>query len=311
MLNCTESAVVGLSRLYRAFVVLTALSLASIAAAQDLEPRRYVNIPVEQNFVRTAIGYSWGEVNISPGLQLTDADLSMLGASVAYLRTLNVGGKASSFDAYLPLICADGSALHEGIRQGRRTCGQGDARLRFSYNFIGAPALQLSEFIERKREVVVGASIQVYVPTGQYDEDRLLNIGANRWVLRPDIGLSVPLGRWSIEFSAGARFFQDNDDFQGDSTLSQDPLYNLQAHAVYHVSPKQWLSINGNYFFGGVTYRNDVRAQLRQENSRLGVTWHIAMNKFNVVQLTANSGVITRVGNDSTTISFAWVHRGE
>ena len=282
-----------------------------MTTAQDLEPRRYVNVPVAQNFIRTAIGYSWGEVDISPGLPLTDADLSMVGASLSYLRTLNVGGKASSFDAYLPVICADGNALNDGIRQERSTCGQGDARLRFTYNFIGAPALDLTEFIGRKREVVIGASIQVYVPIGQYDEDRLLNIGANRWVLRPDIGFSLPLSRWSIEFSAGARFFQDNDEYLGDSTLSQDPLYNLQAHAVYDISPKQWLSINGNYFFGGATFRNDVRAQIRQENSRLGVTWHIATNQFNVLQLTANSGVITRVGNDSTTISLAWLHRWE
>jgi len=281
----------------------------SMATAQDLEPRRYINVPVAQNFVRTAIGYSWGEVNISPGLPLTGGDLSMVGTSVAYLRTLNVGGKASSFDAYLPVICADGSSVIANIRQERSTCGQGDARLRFTYNFIGAPALDLNEFIGRKREMVIGASIQVYAPIGHYDEDRLLNIGANRWVLRPDIGLSLPLGRWSIEFSAGARFFQDNDEYVNDSTLSQDPLYNLQVHAVYDISSKQWLSVNGNYFFGGTTYVNDVQSLTRQENSRLGVTWHIALNPFNVLQLTANTGVITRVGNDSTTISLAWLHR--
>jgi hypothetical protein len=294
-----------------AVTLVAATLLASAAEAQDLEPRRYVSIPVKQNFVRAAFGYSTGEVNISPGLPLEDVDLELLATSLAYLRTMDIGGKAASVDAYLPLVCADGTGVIDGTRQGRSVCGQGDARLRFTYNFIGAPALELGEFVGRKRQIVVGASVQVSAPVGRYDEERLLNIGANRWVLRPELGMSVPLGKWNIEFSAGVRFFLDNDDFLGVSTLSQDPLVNLQAHAVYDISQKQWLSLNGNFFFGGKTFRDGTPTQLRQENSRLGVTWHVALDAYNVIQFTANTGVITRVGNDSTTVSMAWLHRWE
>jgi hypothetical protein len=291
--------------------ILAATMLSATTRAQDLEPRKYVNLPVGQNFLRVAGGYSWGEVELTPGLPLTDADLTLTGTSLAYLRTMDIAGKASSIDVYMGYFCASGSALRDGVRQGNDTCGNGDLKLRFSWNFIGAPAMPLDEFVHAAKEMVVGASVQVVAPVGQYDADRLLNIGANRWVLRPEMGVSLPIGKWGIEFSAGARFYQDNDEYLGDSTLAQDPVYNFQTHVVYDLSPRQWLSANLNYFFGGKTFVNDSPAQVKQENSRLGFTWNMALNSANVFQFSVNRGVITRVGNDSTTLSLAWLYRWE
>lgn len=292
-------------------IVLVASALCDHANAQDLEPRKYINFPVGQNFLRVAGGYSSGEVELTPGLVLTDADLSLAGTSVAYLRTMDIGDKASSIDMYMGYFCASGSAVLNGAREDRRVCGNGDAKLRFTWNFIGAPALPMSEFVKRSKEIVVGASVQVQVPVGQYDADHLLNIGGNRWVVRPEIGISLPYGNWSVELSAGARFFEDNDEYIGDSTLEQDTVYNLQAHVVYDLSPRQWVSVNANYFFGGETFVEGAPAQIRQENSRVGLTWNVLLNSTNVLQFTANTGVITRVGNDSNTLSVAWIYRWE
>jgi hypothetical protein len=292
-----------------AAVTCAGFMLFASAEAQDLDPRRYINLPVDQNFVRVAYGHSAGNMNVAPSMPLDDAVLTINGASLAYMRTMDVGGKASSFDAFLPYFCASGSAVLNGERGERDVCGKGDATIRFSYFFFGAPAMELSEFARTAKEIVIGASLQVLVPTGQYDNDSLLNIGANRWVLKPEIGMSIPWEKWSFEFTAGARFFTDNDDFVGDATLEQDPLYNLQLHLVYDLTPRQWISLNGNYFFGGVTYQNGIELPNRQENSRVGLTWTVAVNAKNLIQLTAHRGVITRVGNDSDTYSVAWIYR--
>jgi len=302
------------SKLKRHKFVAVACASAGIllfgsAEAQDLDPRRYINLPVGQNFLRTAYGHSEGDVNVAPSLPLKDAVLTLDGVSLAYLRTMDVGGKASSFDAYLPYLCAVGSADLNGERDNRNICGQGDAWIRIGYLFFGAPAMAMSEFVKAEKEMVVGASLQVVMPTGQYDDDRLLNIGANRWVVKPEIGMSVPWGKWSFEFTAGARFFTDNDDFVGDATSKQDPLYNLQLHLVYDLTPRQWISLNGNYFFGGVTYVNGIEQPTRQENSRVGLNWAIALNPKNVLKLMAHKGVITRVGNDSDAYSVEWIYR--
>jgi hypothetical protein len=313
--HCTEARMTSVCRNLKRYK-LVALACASVgffsfgsAEAQDLDPRRYINLPIDQNFVRFAYGYSEGDVNIAPSLPLEDAVLTLNAGSLAYLRTLDIGGKAASFDAYLPYVCASGNAVLNGERAERDICGQGDAMFRLSYLFFGAAAMELSEFVKAEKEVVVGASVQVSMPTGQYNDDYLLNIGANRWVVRPEIGVSVPWGKWNFEFSAGARFFTDNDDFVDDVTLEQDPLYNLQLHLVYDLTHRQWLSLNGNYFFGGVTYQNGIEQPNRQENSRVGLTWAIALNQKNVLKLTAHRGVITRVGNDSDTLSVAWIYR--
>lgn len=283
--------------------------LIGIAEAQDLDPRRYVNLPANQNFLRIAYGYSEGDVNIAPSLPLEDAILTIEGGSLAYSRTMGIGGNASSFDVWLPYLCASGSAELGGERQNRNVCGQGDTRIRVTYNFVGALAMELSEFAKQEREVVVGASLQVEIPTGQYDDDKLLNIGANRWVIKPEIGMSIPWRKWSFEFTAGVRFFTANDEYVGNATLKQDPLYNLQAHVIYDLTPRQWISFNANYFFGGVTYNDSVEQPTRQENSRLGLTWSVALNPKHLLKFTAHRGVITRIGNDSDTYTVEWIYR--
>ncbi len=279
------------------------------AEAQDLDPRKYVNLPTGQNILAIAYSHSKGDVNVSPSLPLKDAFLTIEGGALAYARTMDIGGKASSFDVFLPYACASGSVVLDDVRLNRTVCGQGDATIRINYNFIGAPAMELSEFVRKEKEVVVGASLQVSIPTGQYDDDRLLNIGANRWFIKPEIGMSIPWRKWSFEFAAGVRIFTDNDKFVADLTLKQDPLYNLQAHVIYDLSPRQWISLNSNYFFGGVTYQDSVSSANGQENSRLGLSWSVALNLRHALKFLAHRGVITRIGNDSDTYSATWIYR--
>ena len=290
---------------------ISAVLLAGNVDAQDLDPRRYVNVPVAQNFVGLGFTYSEGDVNVSPSVPLDDAFLSMNVASLSYLRTMGLGGKAATFDAFVPYVCVSGSAVLDDERLSRDVCGLGDALVRFTYNFIGAPALGMSDFIKREKELVVGASVQLSLPTGQYDSEFLLNIGANRWVVRPEIGISIPWRNWSFEFAAGVRIFADNDDYVGDVTFSQDPLYNLQAHITYDLSPRQWLSLDGNYFFGGAAYQDDVPSAIKQENSRLGITWFVMLKSGIGLKLAAHTGVATRVGNDSDTVTLAGIYRWE
>lgn len=45
--------------------------------AQDVDPRRYVNLPVAQNILRFAISHSSGDVNVMPTAPLEDAQLSI------------------------------------------------------------------------------------------------------------------------------------------------------------------------------------------------------------------------------------------
>ena len=213
-------------------------------------------------------------MNASPSLPLEDAFLRVDGPAITYLRTIDIGGKTSSFDVYLPYFCVSGSAVLDGERQNRSICGQGDTKIRISYNLIGARAMELSEFERKQKKTVIGVSLQASLPTGRYDDDKLLNIGANRWFIKPEIGISIPWGKWSLELAAGLRVFFDN-----------------------------------NYFFGGATYLDSVPLENRQENARLGLTWVVALNGKNALKFFAHTGVVTGIGNDSDSYRVAWIYR--
>jgi len=291
------------------YAALAGILLVGTANPQDLDPRRYVNLPVGQNFLAGAYTYSEGDVNVSPSIPLDDAFLRIDGPAIAFARTFSIAGNSASVNLFLPYVCAAGNALVDGERVSRTVCGQGDTQLRINYNFVGAPAMEMREFVKRKKGIVVGASLQVSIPTGQYDQDKFLNIGANRWYIKPEIGVSIPWHKWSFEFAAGVRIFTDNNNFLGEAKLEQDPLYNLQAHLIYDLTPRQWVSLNSNYFFAGEIFQDSVPSATRQENSRLGLTWAMSLNSQHIIKLLAHTGVITRIGNDSDTYTVAWIYR--
>lgn len=287
-----------------------ALVIISITGnAQDLEPRRYANVPVGQNFLALAYSYSEGDVNAAPSIPLEDASLRIDGPALAYLRTFDFRGNSSSLDILQPYVCVAGSAVLDGERISGQRCGLTDTTFRMSYNFIGAPAVELREFGRQAKQIVVGASLQVSIPTGDYDNTKLVNIGANRWYIRPEIGVTIPWRKLSFEFAAGVRFFTDNDDFLEGSRLEQDPLYNLQAHVHYDFSRRQSVSVSSNYFFGGKTVVDGTPSAISQGNSRLGASWTYAINSKHIIKLVVHTGVITRIGNDSDVLTAAWTYR--
>lgn len=93
---------------------------------------------------------------------------------------------SGKFDVILPYTWLSGSADYLGEPVQRAVNGFGDPLFRFSVNFCGAPALSLKDFGAYRQDLIIGASLQISVPWGQYDAERLINIGAHRWWFRLD-----------------------------------------------------------------------------------------------------------------------------
>lgn len=291
------------------FLCIFLLLLSSGAAAQDLEPRTYTNIPVGQNFVGVGYAYSDGELNPAPGVPLKDAELEMQAMVGAYVRSLDLWGKAGKMDVTWARVCFKGDAELNGQYVEGDRCGTADPALRLSYLFYGAPAMTLKEFRKNPPRRVIGASLKIKAPLGDYNNENLINSGANRWSFKPEIGISNQWGRWSADFAFATTFFTENDRFATHQRLEQDPLYQVQAHLIYHLSKGRWLSFNGNYFWGGETQKNGTDAHDRQENSRLGITFALPLNAQHSLKFYANKGVVTRIGNDSDTFGVLWQYR--
>ncbi len=176
-------------------------------------------------------------------------------------------------------------------------------------NFIGAPALSMKEFADYQQDLIVGASLQVGLPTGQYDADRLINIGSNRWFVKPELGVSKAWGPWTLELSTAATIFGDNDDFYGGQRREQDPIYSLQGHLVYSFRSGIWAALTGTYFTGGRTTVDGVRKDDLQESSRVGATLALPVNRRHSIKLYASTGLSIRTGTDFDAIGAAWQYR--
>jgi hypothetical protein len=225
---------------------------------------------------------------------------------LAYARSLDVWGTSGKFDAILAYSDLSGNAMVSGQPRDRKVAGLNDPRFRFSVNFLGAPALSVQEFADYQQDLIIGASVQLSAPLGKYDEDKLVNLGNNRWYVKPDIGISKAWGDLALELSTGVFFFSDNDDFFGGKTLEQDPVYTAQLHATYNFGRGIWAALSGTYDHGGRTTVNGVRNDDLQNNSRVGATLALPVNRNNSLKLYASTGIHTSIGSDFDLLGIVW-----
>jgi hypothetical protein len=146
-------------------------------------------------------------------------------------------------------------------------------------------------------------------PWSQYDSNRLVNIGTNRWSFKPEVGVSKAIGQWTLEATAAVTLYTDNEDYQNGNTRSQDPLYALQGHAIYGFRSGIWASLDATYFAGGRTTVNGERNSDLQQNWRAGATLAVPVNARNSVKLYASSGISARTGNSYDLVGIAWQYR--
>jgi len=291
------------------FCCLLGLLTAAEAQPQQLEPRAYANVPVGLNFLIAGYAHSSGGLATDPALPLTDEQLTLQTPILAYAHSFDAWGKSAKFDAVIPWGCVSGSAISNGAPVSRDVCGLLDPAFRFSINFYGAPAMRLEEFRNYRQDLIVGASLQVSPPLGQYDPDKLVNLGTNRWTFRPEIGVSKAFQRLTAEFALGASFFTNNDSYFGGKTREQDPIYSSQLHLVYELRGGTWVALDGTYFWGGRTTINGVEGNDELGNSRIGVTLALPVDRNNSIKLYASEGILARVGADFTIVGIAWQYR--
>jgi len=292
-----------------AALVLMALVAGPVSCeAQDLEPRAYSNTPIGMNFLIAGYAYTFGDVSVDASTPIKDAELTTHSAYLAYAHAFGVWGRPVKLDLVLPYAWLSGSAEVNGQQESRWATGFGDARARVSALLYGAPALTLDEFEDYKADFIVGASLAVTFPTGQYDPDKLVNIGTNRWSFKPEIGLSKTFGPVSLELETSATFYTDNNDFFGGRKLEKAPLYAVQGHAIYHTRFGLWGAVDVTYYGGGRTTVDGEKGE-EPQNLRVGGTLALPITRQHSVKLYASTGAIARVGGNFTTAGIAWQFR--
>lgn len=292
-----------------AVTALAAIVSPVAAGAQSIEPRSYSNAPVGASFLVVGYGYTQGGLSIDPAVPLTEPDLKTRSGVVGYARFLDLWGKSAKLDVIAPYTFLSGNGLFNGVPVSRKISGLADPAFRLSVNFLGAPALRAPEFAGYHQDLIVGASVQVTPPLGQYDHTRLVNIGMNRWTVKTELGASKALGAWTVEGKGAVTLFTDNDDFNRGSRREQAPMYQTSGHGIYNFARGRWASVDVTYFTGGRTTIDDTRKQDLQRNWRVGLTYSFPVSPANSIKLYASRGVSDRTGNSFDLLGLAFQHR--
>ncbi len=285
---------------------LLSFFVAITLAGQELQPRAYLPAPVGLNFFGISYSGNSGGLLFDPSLPVEDAHVNASITAVSFGESLGVFGRTGQVLVVLPYVVADLSGKVAGIEAARHRSGLADSTFRFAINVHGAPAMHLKEFAKYQPKTLVGVSLTVMPPTGQYDPNVLINIGTNRWAFKPELGISHFRGKWEFEGALGAWLYTTNSSFFGQTFQKQDPLGSVQAHIVRLLPRRIWLAFDGTFYTGGRTYVGNTIKANYQGNTRLGATIGIPIGRRQALRFAYFTGTTTRVGSDIRSISIAY-----
>ena len=281
---------------------------AASLSAQDLDPRAYAHVPVNGTFLVAGFALSHGGVVTDPAIPVTDINATVETPSLGVARSFSLFGKTAQAFGALPYSWAQvsGQVLEEARSITR--AGVSDMRLRLSVLVRGAPAASALEIAKAPRRTILGTSLTVVAPTGQFFSDRLINLGTNRWAFKPEFAVSQPIGqRWLLDTYAGLWLFTANDSFYpGTSVRTQASMGAFQAHVSYSFKPQMWAAFDATYYVGGRTTIDGIANNDRQSNTRVGATFALPVGRRHSIKLAVSRGAIVRFGANFSTFSFGW-----
>jgi Putative MetA-pathway of phenol degradation len=273
---------------------------------QELQPRAYLPAPVGVNYFGVSYANNRGGLLFDPSLPVEDARVNANIVTFAFGQTLSLLGRTVQVLAILPYVRANLEGRISGSQQSIYRSGLGDATFRYAMNLYGAPAMSVREFVDYRQKTIIGVSVTVTAPTGQYDPVRLINVGSNRWAVKPEIGVSRALGKWTLEGAAGAWLFTPNNLFNGGMVRTQVPLGSLQAHVVRVLPHRTWLALDWTLYTGGRTTVDGKENFDYLGNQRWGASFGIVVNRRQSIKISYFKGAVTRVGGDIGSIGLSY-----
>jgi hypothetical protein len=288
-------------------LLLSGAGTVTSAVAQDLEPRAYAASPIGANFLVASYSWSGGSVVVDPTVAVSDVNADVQVLAIGAGHSFGVFGKLARASVTIPVTWADVTG-RVGEQTGEVTRnGLADTRLKFSINLRGNPAMLPSEFAKAPRKTIVGVSLLASAPSGQYANTKLINIGNNRWVFKPEVGVAWPKGPWDVDAYVGVWLFSSNTAYYpGTLTQTQNPMVAIQGHASYTVRPRLWVALDGTWYHGGLTAVDGADASVSLDNSRVGLTVSLPVGVRNSLKVAYSSGLVVQKGTNFNTVAIAW-----
>jgi hypothetical protein len=292
------------------FAATLAASSLQVLRAQDLAPRAYIISPIHSNAITITWAFYNGGLDFNGTVPIANAKGTYYVPVFSYYHSLNFFGRSANITASLPYAVGTFRGDVSGQSASIYRSGMLDSSFRFSVNLMGGPAMQPKDMAKWKQKRLLGLSLKVVAPTGQYSGTKLVNWGGNRWAFKPDLGYSERWGHWVLDGYAGVWFYTTNPtSYAGPVTKPQDqaPIGALEGHLSYDVKPRLWLSLDGNFWWGGITSLSGIQnLATKQTGSRLGGTVSIPISKHQSIKAGYSDGTYIRFGGNYQNVSVAW-----
>jgi len=284
------------------------LALAAPMSAQELDPRGYTHAPIDGTFLVWGFAASHGAVVTDTTAPIKDLEATIGTPSLGVARSFGLFGKSAQAFVALPYSWAKATGIALGEEREVHRSGLSDMRLRLSVLFRGAPALTLAEFAKAPRRTIVGASLTVVAPAGQFYPQYLINLGSNRWSFKPELAVSKPIGeKWLLDAYGGVWLFTTNETYYpGNAVREQEPMGTFQGHLSYNFTRQMWAALDATFYVGGRTTISGLVREDRQANTRVGGTFAFPVGRRHSVKLAVARGAIIRYGANFTTFSVGW-----
>jgi hypothetical protein len=281
-------------------VLFGLLVMVSLCSAEELEPRRWSHLPIDTNFVGSAYAYTEADISFDPVLKLEDVQMDLHTWAAKYIRTFELFDRTARIGLLQANQEGRWSGLQDGVHKSIKRSGWSDTFLRFAINLYGAPPLKGKAYAayraEKKKETIVGAGLSVQLPTGDYMEDKLINLGTNRFTFRPHLGVVHTRGKWTAEATGTVAFHTDNSDFFNGKKLEQKPFYTINGHLIYTLRPGVWVSASGGYDYGKRSTVDGVKKDDLKQNLAWALSCGFPIKSYLGVKL---SYVGTRTQEDT------------
>jgi hypothetical protein len=284
-------------RLWLACSCLVFFASARPACAQFTDPRNYQNAPVNVNQAQLAYAYARSNSSIDTAIIITGSRLNLNQGSISYTRYFPLLGRMAWLSPGIAIGNLDGSI--SGTKVSRAITGAGDTSYQFAMLLHGGPALTVAEFEKYELKTTTGVSLSFTAPTGDYQSNRLLNLGANRWTFKPEAGVSYPFGpkqKWALDGYANSYFYTENSSYRGAQTLQQKPLPGFEGHISVSPLESLMVSLDTRYSFGGEVSLNGVNQNNSQKNFILGGEALWSLNDRNSLRLVLAKSLVHENG---------------
>jgi hypothetical protein len=296
-------------RLSRSFAAVAALCFPRVLYAQFTDARTYTQGPVGLNQLELEYQYGRANASFDTSLVVGTAILEQNKGTFSYTHNFSTFGHLTWVTANVQFGSLAGSVVDGGASGS--TSGMGASSFEVAGLLLGGQALSAAELATQESRTIVGMSLTVTGPNGQYNPDKVLNLGSNRWSFKPELGVSYPFGperKWELDGYINVYFFTDNTSYQGAEILRQEPLPGLEMHLSYSVTSSFWVSLDSRYAFRGETLV-DGRAQSNaQQNLIVGTEANWSPDSHNALDIVFAKALVHVNAPAATSVSVSYTY---